>query len=203
MAHLNGSTAVADTWCREQMESWLERIRLVDGYGRPARVAFHQFRHTLGTRLINANVPQHVVQRLLDRMSPQMTAIHARLHQKTLREHGENSLKVNAEDDAVVLPADPPLPDATWMRLSLVRAKVSLPNGSCGASIQTDCEYANPCPDSRSFITTATQAGRHASAPKQQSKRQPAATNGPPSSASQTRPVSPGPGYPRRPTSSP
>jgi integrase len=29
-------------------------------------VTCHQFRHTLGTRLINANVPQHIVQQLLE-----------------------------------------------------------------------------------------------------------------------------------------
>ncbi|MFD0427512.1 tyrosine-type recombinase/integrase [Streptomyces zhihengii] len=161
MANLNGSKAVSDTWCREQMETWLERIRLIDEHGRPARVTFHQFRHTLGTRLINANVPQHIVQQLLDHMSPQMTAIYARLHQKTLREHWEKSLKVNAEGEAVVLPADHPLADATWMRLSLVRAKVSLPNGYCGAPIQTDCEYANPCLDCRFFITTGDFLDQH------------------------------------------
>ncbi|MCX5163726.1 tyrosine-type recombinase/integrase [Streptomyces sp. NBC_00264] len=160
-ANLNGSKAVSDTWCRKQMETWLERIRLIDEHGRPARVTFHQFRHTLGTRLINANVPQHIVQQLLDHMSPQMTAIYARLHQKTLREHWEKSLKVNAEGEAVALPVDHPLADATWMRLSLVRAKVSLPNGYCGAPIQTDCEYANPCLDCRFFITTGDFLDQH------------------------------------------
>jgi hypothetical protein len=40
------------------------------------------------------------------------------------------------------------------VRLSVVRAKVTLPNGYCGAPIQTDCEYANPCLDCRFFITT-------------------------------------------------
>lgn len=160
-ANLNGSKPVSGTWCREQMETWLERIRLIDEHGLPARVTFHQFRHTLGTRLINANVPQHIVQQLLDHMSPQMTAIYARLHQKTLREHWEKSLKVNAEGEPIALPADHPLADATWMRLSLVRAKVSLPNGYCGAPIQTDCEYANPCLDCRFFITTGDFLDQH------------------------------------------
>ncbi|MFE9297854.1 tyrosine-type recombinase/integrase [Streptomyces niveus] len=161
VANLNASKAVSDSWCREQMETWLERIRLIDEHGRPARVTFHQFRHTLGTRMINANVPQHIVQQLLDHMSPQMTAVYARLHQKTLREHWEKSLKVNAEGEPVALPVDHPLADATWMRLSLVRAKVSLPNGYCGAPIQTDCEYANPCLDCRFFITTGDFLDQH------------------------------------------
>ncbi|MEU3774249.1 tyrosine-type recombinase/integrase [Streptomyces sp. NPDC032472] len=160
-ANLNGSKPVSDTWCRRTMEIWLHRIRLLDEHGRPARVTFHQFRHTLGTRLINADVPQHVVQQLLDHMSPEMTAVYARFHQKTLREHWEKALKVNAEGEPVALPTDHPLADATWMRLSLVRAKVSLPNGYCGAPIQTDCEFANPCLDCRFFITTGDFLDQH------------------------------------------
>ena len=38
------------------------------------RVTAHQFRHTLGTWMINNGVSQHVVQRLLGHTSPQMTA---------------------------------------------------------------------------------------------------------------------------------
>ena len=47
------------------------------------------------------------------------------------------------------------------MKLSMVRAKVTLPNGYCGAPIQTDCEYANPCLDCRFFITTADFLSQH------------------------------------------
>ncbi|MDI9886729.1 tyrosine-type recombinase/integrase [Streptomyces sp. HNM0645] len=160
-ANLNGSKPISDSWCRSLMENWLQRIRLLDEHGRSARVTFHQFRHTLGTRLINANVPQYIVQQLLDHMSPEMTAVYARLHQKTLREHWERALKVDADGEPVELPTDHPLADAAWMRLSLVRAKVSLPNGYCGAPIQTDCEYANPCLDCRFFITTGDFLDQH------------------------------------------
>jgi integrase len=44
---------------------WQQRIGLHDETGRPAHVTLHQLRHSLGTRLINAGVPQHVIQRLL------------------------------------------------------------------------------------------------------------------------------------------
>lgn len=43
----------------------------------------------------------------------------------------------------------------------MVRAKVTLPNGYCGAPVQTDCEYANPCLDCRFFITTADFVDQH------------------------------------------
>ncbi len=48
-------------------------------------VTAHQFRHTLGTRLINAGVPQHVVQKMLGHASPQMTARYATIHDATVR----------------------------------------------------------------------------------------------------------------------
>jgi Family of unknown function (DUF6262) len=109
----------------------------------------------------NADVPQHVVQQLLDHMSPEMTAVYARLHLDTVRRHWENALKVNADGDPAALPEDHPLASAQWMRVSMVRAKVTLPNGYCGAPVQTDCEYANPCLDCRFFITTPDFLAQH------------------------------------------
>ena len=55
-----------------------DRIDLHDEAGQPVQVSAHQFRHTFGTRLINAGVPQHVVQRLLGHASPNMTGHYAR-----------------------------------------------------------------------------------------------------------------------------
>lgn len=160
-ANLNGARPVSDAWWRGQLETWLQIIQLHDHDGQPARVTPHQFRHTVGTRLINANVPQHVVQHLLDHMSPQMTAIYARLLDKTVREHWERATKLNADAQIVQLPPDHPLADAQWTRLAMVRAKVTLPNGYCGAPIQTDCEYANPCLDCRFFLTTTDFLPQH------------------------------------------
>ncbi|MBN1173222.1 MAG: tyrosine-type recombinase/integrase [Micromonosporaceae bacterium] len=159
--NLDGSRPLPDISYRDYLTRWLGRIRLVDAHGRPATVTPHQFRHTLATRLINADVPQHVVQQLLDHMSREMTAIYARLHDKTLRRHWENAAKVNTDGQAAIIPADHPLADAAWMRQSLIRAKVTLPNGYCGAPVQTDCEYANPCLDCRFMVTTVDFLDQH------------------------------------------
>jgi hypothetical protein len=94
-------------------------------------------------------------------MSPEMTAVYARLHLDTVRRHWESALKVNADGNPASLPDGHPLATAQWIRLSMVRAKVTLPNGYCGAPVQTDCEYANPCLDCRFFITTADFLGQH------------------------------------------
>ncbi len=87
-------------------------------------------------------------------MSPEMTGVYARLHDKTIRRHWEQATKVNAEGETVAVDRDHPLGDAQWAKVSLVRAKVTLPNGYCGAPVQTDCEYANPCLDCNFFLTT-------------------------------------------------
>lgn len=159
--NLDGARPMPDVSFRDYLETWLRRIQLVDEHGRPTTVTPHQFRHTVATRLINADVPQHIVQQLLDHMSQEMTAVYARLHNRTLRRHWENAVKVNADGQIAAIPVDHPLADAAWMRLSMVRAKVTLPNGYCGAPVQTDCEYANPCLDCRFFITTADFLGQH------------------------------------------
>jgi hypothetical protein len=84
-----------------------------------------------------------------------------RLHDKTVRAHWENAVKVNADGQPAEVDPAHPLADAAWARLSMVRAKVTLPNGYCGAPIQTDCEYANPCLDCRFFITTGEFLDQH------------------------------------------
>lgn len=71
---------------RQRLNRWQADIDLRDGSGRSVRVSAHRFRHTLGTRMINQGVPQHIVQRLLGHASPQMTATYARLHDSTVRE---------------------------------------------------------------------------------------------------------------------
>jgi integrase len=159
--NFNGSRPMTATAWRRQLDQWLHEIKLTDSNGTPARLTPHQFRHTLATRLINADVPQHVVQQLLDHMSPEMTNRYARLHQQTLRRHWETATKINAEGQEVTIAPEHPLADAAWMRISMVRAKVTLPNGYCGAPVQTDCEYANPCLDCRFFITTRDFLDQH------------------------------------------
>jgi len=45
----------------------------------------HQFRHTVGTRMINTGVPVHIVQRYLKHTSPEMTMNYAHLHNSTMK----------------------------------------------------------------------------------------------------------------------
>lgn len=45
----------------------------------------HQFRHTIGTQMINQGVPQVIVQKYLGHESPEMTSRYAHLHDATMK----------------------------------------------------------------------------------------------------------------------
>ena len=51
--------------------------------------AFHQFRHTVATRMINLGVPVHIIQRYLGHEPPATTMVYAHIHDETLRKEVE------------------------------------------------------------------------------------------------------------------
>ena len=110
---------------------------------------------TYASRLINSEVSQEVVRRLLDHTSHTMTARYARLADTTIRDQWERAQKINIRGEPVDLPGDGPLGDAAWMKHSLARAKTTLPNGYCGLPPQKSCPHANACLTCPLFITTA------------------------------------------------
>jgi integrase len=150
-----GKIPVAGSTYRPALYRWLRRCDIRDEYGRPVHLTPHQWRHSLGTTLINRDVPQHVVQKILDHDSPLMTAHYARLSDKTVREHWERARKVNAEGQAVEIRADGPLADAAWSKQQLSRATQSLPNGYCELPMTKTCPHANSCLTCPMFVTTA------------------------------------------------
>ncbi len=141
---------------RQRMGRWQDTIGLRDSAGRPATVSAHRFRHTLGTRLINQGVPQHVVQRLLGHASPQMTATYARLHDHTVRDAFEKwcATRVNINGEHLPFKPDAPTSDAEWVKHHLSRIQASLPNGFCGRPPQQDCPHPNACLTCPDFQTT-------------------------------------------------
>ena len=114
----------------------------------------HQWRHTLGHRLINRDVPQEVVRRILDHDSAQMTGYYARLHDTTVRRQWEAARKVDIHGHAVTLDPDGPLADAAWAKQRLGRATQALPNGYCGLPVVKTCPHANACLTCPMFLTT-------------------------------------------------
>ena len=138
-----------------QLGLWLESRNITDELGSPVYVTAHQFRHTYATRLINNEVPQEVVRRLLDHTSHTMTAVYARLADTTIREQWERAQKINIRGEPVDTTIDGPLADAEWMKQNLSRATMVLPNGYCGLPLQKSCPHANACLTCPLFVTTA------------------------------------------------
>ena len=139
---------------RTALHAWLKACDVRDEHGHLVKVTPHQFRHTLGTRLINRDVPQEVVRRILDHDSHAMTAHYARLTDTTIRRHWEQARKVNISGQPVSLDPVGPLAEAAWAKQRLSRVTQALPNGYCGLPVQKTCPHANACLTCPMFITT-------------------------------------------------
>jgi integrase-like protein len=159
--NLNGRRPISSHTYRSALCRWLEDCDIRDEHGQPVHLTPHQWRHTLGTVLINRDVPQHVVQKILDHDSPLMTALYARLSDKTVREHWERARKVNAEGQPVQISPDGPLGEAAWAKQQLSRATQALPNGYCQLPLVKTCPHANSCLTCPMFVTTAEFLPQH------------------------------------------
>jgi len=162
-ANPDGQLPISAGTYRDALYRWLRRCDIRDEHSRPVHLTPHQWRHTLGTRLINRDVPQEVVRRILDHDSHAMTAHYARLHDSTVRRHWEQARKVNIDGGAVTLDPDGPLAEAAWAKQRLGRATQALPNGYCGLPVQKSCPHANACLTCPMFITTAEFLPQHRS----------------------------------------
>lgn len=157
----DGKAAMSSSTYRLALYRWLERCEVRDEHGHPVRLTPHQWRHTLGTRLINNDVPQEVVRQILDHDSAQMTSHYARLHDTTVRRHWEAARKVDITGSAVTLDPDGPVADAAWAKQRIGRATQALPNGFCGLPVQKSCPHANACLTCPMFITTGEFLPQH------------------------------------------
>jgi integrase len=160
-SNITGHHAMASGTYRDALYRWLEDCDIRDEHGQPVHLTPHQWRHTLGTRLINRDVPQHVVQKILDHDSPEMTAHYARLSDKTVREHWEKARKVDAAGQPVQISPGGPLGDAAWAKQQLSRATQALPNGYCQLPLVKTCPHANSCLTCPMFVTTAEFLPQH------------------------------------------
>jgi hypothetical protein len=141
---------------RQRLARWQDDLDVHDETGQPVRVTAHQFRHTLGTRLINQGVPQHVIQRLLGHASPQMTARYASLHDTTVRAAFDDycQKRVNIAGERIAYDPGASTAEAEWIKHNMTRVQASLPNGYCGRPPQQDCPHPNACLTCPDFQTT-------------------------------------------------
>jgi integrase len=152
----DGAKPYAAATLSRQLRRWQTVIDLRDEAGEPFHITAHRFRHTLGTRLINSGVPQHIVQKLLGHASPNMTAHYARIHDRTIREAFDayQQQRVNTAGEILGFDPDDPTANAEWVKHNLSRIRDSLPNGYCGRPPQQDCPHPNACLTCPDFQTT-------------------------------------------------
>jgi integrase len=152
--NIDGSRPANGDAYRAGLRRWLARCDIRGEDGSPIHLTPHQFRHSLGTTLINRDVPQHVVQKILDHDSAEMTAHYARLTDTTVRRHWEAARKVNARGETVTLDPAGPLAEAAWAKQRIARATQALPNGYCQLPVVKTCPHANACLTCPMFVTT-------------------------------------------------
>jgi hypothetical protein len=68
--NIDGTHPIASPTYRMALERWLDACDIRDEHGNPVHLTPHQWRHILGTRLINRDVPQEVVRRILETRLP-------------------------------------------------------------------------------------------------------------------------------------
>jgi integrase/recombinase XerD len=147
-----------------------DKFDICDSTGNRWNFQTHQFRHTVGTGMINNGVPQHIVQRFLGHDSPDMTSVYAHIHDTTLRKEIDKYLDlkvVNINGEVIQslsldLDTDAQL---QWMKKNILAE--SLSNGYCGLPIQLTCTKGNACLTCGDFCTTIEFLDQH----KQQLER--------------------------------
>jgi hypothetical protein len=129
---------ILNTWALEQ------EIR--DRNGNLWRFQSHQFRHTVGMRLINQNVPLEVISRLFGHDSLHMTERYARKRAAQVRAELLRVQRRTVDYRGQVVVGDPSAndPDAQLLRKG-IRGQ-TLPVGGCGRLVVLGpCEHANKC----------------------------------------------------------
>jgi integrase/recombinase XerD len=152
---------------RESFNRYLNKVAkkhdIRTASGEPWHFQSHQFRHTVGTRMINNGVPQHIVQRYLGHESPAMTATYAHIHDQTMKKEIAKfqGKVVNIAGQVVesnTIEADDP--ELQWVKRS-IQAQV-LPNGSCALpTISKGCPHANACLTCTHFRTSPEHLPTH------------------------------------------
>lgn len=116
----------------------------------------HQFRHAVGTRMINMGVPHHIIQRYLGHASPAMTNVYAHIHDKTLKEEitkfHEKVVNIAGQIIEQINPEIDKNTDLQWMSRRVLGEV--LPNGYCGIPAQFTCSKGNACLTCSDFRTT-------------------------------------------------
>lgn len=146
------------------LQEWVKMQDIRGADGKIWHLTSHQFRHTVATRMINAGIAQHYVQKYLGHETSQMTQHYAHLHDQTLRNAFDEYHDGRAVDikGTVYEPTqrDIDSSDLQWFRAN-IQAQ-ALPNGSCSLpTVAQSCPHANACLTCTHFRTSREHLGTH------------------------------------------
>jgi integrase len=132
----------------KRLNKWAAKQGIRDRTGKLYHITAHQFRHTVGMRLLNDGVPIEVISRLLGHKSLMMTQVYARVRDSKMRADLERVARMRKTVDAQgrTVKGDPcaNAPEAQMIRKG-VRGQ-TLPVGGCGRLIVLgECSHANKC----------------------------------------------------------
>jgi integrase/recombinase XerD len=126
--------------------------------GQLFRFQAHQFRHTVGTRMVNLGVPHHIIQRYLGHRGPEMTSRYAHIHDSTMKDKLSEYLKgtlIDVSGKAVAEDGVNDTADLQWFTRSVLAQ--ALTNGYCAIPIVAGpCPHPNACLNCAHFRTDAT-----------------------------------------------
>ena len=141
----------------------IERGEITDEAGKLWDLESHQFRHTVGTSMVNRGVPLPVIQRYLNHDTPTMTMTYAHIYDETLKkEINKYHSKVINIAGEVIESENPALDNDTdlqWMKKQVLGE--ILPNGYCGLPVQLTCSKGNACLQCGDFRTTREFLDQH------------------------------------------
>lgn len=124
----------------------------------------HQFRHTIGTNMVNAGVPLVMIKKYLGHESCRMTEVYAHIHDKTLKKE-----YLKFQESFVNIQGDNELLEAQWLKKNI--ASQALPNGLCALpASQQKCPHANACLTCANFRTSKDHLPNHKDQLKQTMK---------------------------------
>ena len=145
------SQHISARYINHRLNKLAKEKEITDDIGQIWHFHSHQFRHTVGTRMINAGVPQHLVQKYLGHESPSMTSRYAHIHDHTLKRVFESfqATQTNLQTTSSKL-VDvtgrqvEQMDEAAWLKHNLMSQ--ALPNGICGLPVVLQrCPHANAC----------------------------------------------------------
>ena len=107
---------------------------IVDSNGVVWKFSSHQFRHTVGTQMINSGVPQVMVQHYLGHESPEMTARYAHIYNETMKAAFTDYQGKLVDMQGQIKSADAHI-DARWLKQNIMSQ--ALPNGLCSLPLNS------------------------------------------------------------------